>query len=376
MGATQPQLLLSLVLIAIWREERAVASPDLLGTCTTDMDCHLNGNCTAGWCQCRPAWSAVANCSVLAVLPAPGLAEAYQGFGSNVSAWGGSVAYDPTDGLYHMFVAEMVNHCGLETWHPNSQIVHATSPTPSGPFTKVQVVMHHYAHGPSVARDPISGTWILTHLGSGVPDETSRPINGVAGDTIKYCKHGNSYNTTNSSRPGHRVDKSPPTVAHRCARLTVPVSSAYMLFASSPYGPWSNGTKMPNPGGNAVPIFFDNGSLVIARQGTSKSGPTDCAKGVPGGCTNGSGFVNWQYASSIAALKGGNFSSASESNITVAPWTHWEDVFLWVDEAGYWHCLFHAVLEQWEIKGRLAGKYSHAQPGGHAYSKEYVLDHR
>eukprot|EP00035_Acanthoeca_spectabilis_P013667 m.255343 g.255343 ORF g.255343 m.255343 type:complete len:305 (+) comp15946_c1_seq1:142-1056(+) len=143
---------------------------------------------------------AVPNCSVLAFAE-PRLREAYQGFGTDISSWGGSVAYDPTDGLFHMFVAEMANHCGLETWHPNSRVVHATSPTAEGPYTRVQVVLGHYAHGPSVARDPITGTWVLTHLGTGLPDPTSRPIPGVAGVTLHYCVNGNSYNTSIKSYP-------------------------------------------------------------------------------------------------------------------------------------------------------------------------------
>ena len=36
------------------------------------------------------------------------------------------------DGVYHMFVAEMSEHCGLFSWTSQSRIVRATSPTPGG----------------------------------------------------------------------------------------------------------------------------------------------------------------------------------------------------------------------------------------------------
>lgn len=306
------------------------------GRCSTDLDCALNGDCQNGQCHCRPPWTAVPNCSVLAFAEPRLRGEAYQGFGTDISSWGGSVAYDPTDGLFHMFVAEMANHCGLETWHPNSRVVHATSPTAEGPYTRVQVVLGHYAHGPSVARDPVTGTWVLTHLGTGLPDPTPRPIPGVAGVTLHYCVNGNSYNTSNKSYPtipGLPPPPPPPPPSPLPLPL-LPAGSEWMLFADSPFGPWRNGIKAPNPGANSVPLFYPNGSVLVAQQGLSKSGPTNCTAGVPGGCTNGSGFLNWVYAESVAALENGDFVAHGAADITVTPWTHWEDVFMWVDQIG------------------------------------------
>lgn len=221
-------------------------------------------------------------------------------------------------------------------WHPNSRVVHATSPTAEGPYTRVQVVLGHYAHGPSVARDPVTGTWVLTHLGTGLPDPTPRPIPGVAGVTLHYCVNGNSYNTSNKSYPtipGLPPPPPPPPPSPLPLPL-LPAGSEWMLFADSPFGPWRNGIKAPNPGANSVPLFYPNGSVLVAQQGLSKSGPTNCTAGVPGGCTNGSGFLNWVYAESVAALENGDFVAHGAADITVTPWTHWEDVFMWVDQIG------------------------------------------
>jgi hypothetical protein len=192
------------------------------------------------------------------------------------------VAYDPTDHLYHMFVAELANNCGLETWHPNCRVVHATSTVPEGPYVKVQLVLDHYACGPSVARDPVTGTWVLTHLGVGIPDNRPDPIAGIGGLSLKFCKNGNSYNTSNMLRslhpwmPPHSGGEGAPAAPGKIERAVVPTGSQYMLFADSPYGPWRNGTKAPNPGSNSVPLFFPNGSVLISMQGPRGVGLGAC----------------------------------------------------------------------------------------------------
>jgi hypothetical protein len=66
--------------------------------CETDLDCQLNGECTAGACVCDAAWRG-ANCSVLALLPAK-LVNGYGHTASNVSSWGGQIARDPSTGRY------------------------------------------------------------------------------------------------------------------------------------------------------------------------------------------------------------------------------------------------------------------------------------
>jgi len=66
--------------------------------CETDLDCQLNGECTAGACVCDAAWRG-ANCSVLALLPAK-LVNGYGHTASDVSSWGGQIARDPSTGRY------------------------------------------------------------------------------------------------------------------------------------------------------------------------------------------------------------------------------------------------------------------------------------
>lgn len=110
------------------------------GSCSTDLDCSLNGECSAGRCECYPPWTATLNCESLAFAPSP-LQRGYPTPGHNETTWGGSVVQDPAGGEYHMFVAEMVNDCPLETWGQNSRCTHATSATPLGPYVFADVAV-------------------------------------------------------------------------------------------------------------------------------------------------------------------------------------------------------------------------------------------
>ena len=80
--------------------------------CRSDEDCSLNGKCSAGTgrCACRPAWKG-ARCEQLNLLP-PTRGAGYRGVddGHNTSSWGGAVLKG-SDGLYHMWAAEMTEHC-------------------------------------------------------------------------------------------------------------------------------------------------------------------------------------------------------------------------------------------------------------------------
>jgi hypothetical protein len=80
--------------------------------CRSDEDCSLNGKCSVGtgWCKCRPAWKG-SRCEQLNLLP-PTRGAGYRGVdnGHNTSSWGGAVLKG-SDGLYHMWAAEMTEHC-------------------------------------------------------------------------------------------------------------------------------------------------------------------------------------------------------------------------------------------------------------------------
>jgi hypothetical protein len=149
-----------------------------LPPCKSDMDCSLNGVCnvSTGVCRCDKPWvgnvdgsNQLPDCGYLDFLPSPvsscGPACAFHGGPSSVdeawTSWGMSVlAVSSTE--YHGFVAEMANECGLGAWTKGSQVIHATSPTPTGPYTRVpgDPVVPAWSHNPQQIVAP-DGTHVI-----------------------------------------------------------------------------------------------------------------------------------------------------------------------------------------------------------------------
>ena len=73
------------------------------------------------------------------------------------------------DGNWHMFVEEIVNNCGLNTYARNMRIAHAVSSTgsPAGPFLPKNLVTNYSASTPHAARDPATGDWLVFATGCG-----------------------------------------------------------------------------------------------------------------------------------------------------------------------------------------------------------------
>lgn len=96
--------------------------------CKNNGDCSLNGVCNSdtGVCNCNKGWNGY-KCDNMTLLAA-NKSSGYQYLSeSNISSWGGSVQYDYNSGKYIMLVAELANHCGIDSWGNNCQIVYAES---------------------------------------------------------------------------------------------------------------------------------------------------------------------------------------------------------------------------------------------------------
>jgi hypothetical protein len=268
-------------------------------SCSTSSDCQLNGDCVNKVCVCDAAWTGP-TCSVLNLLPAPpngGLKR------SDISSWGGSVIKIGNE--YHMYAAEMANHCGLNTWTSNSIIVHATSNTPEGPYTKVGEVMTYFSHNPTVVMAP-DNSLLIYHIGTG------------GGGNPKTC--------TNGSTPTFSSLPSPPLPD---------VAGFDILYSTSPNGPWTE--------------YSDSGSTC---DGSSTVDGFYC------GCTdnpapvvNANGEVlvlsrSWNSNVPLTTLIG-----VAKANSWKGPYVHShnpifldqnEDPYLYRNKRGY-HALFHGM---------------------------------
>jgi len=83
--------------------------------CSTDLDCSLNGACTAGACECAAPWHGP-GCELLKFRPVS-FPQGY-GMAPNLTTWGGGAIYDAGTKKYHSYISSMTNDCGLETYCP------------------------------------------------------------------------------------------------------------------------------------------------------------------------------------------------------------------------------------------------------------------
>jgi hypothetical protein len=296
--------------------------------CTTEMDCSLNGNCSKDACRCDPGWKGDA-CDVLDFRPATSKEEVLQGaYQGGFASWGASVFFE--NGKYHMFAAEMAEHCGLNSYTYNSVVVHATAHKPEGPFVRDKVVVPNQSHNPTVVRAP-NGSWVLYHIG--------------CGQNIRKCITGCKNNTTPSGAKGKVGPLLPPDDdGYQCHPGYGDPPN--VLVAPTLDGPWRlhgltvNTSKWFKHFDNPAPYIFPNGSVLAL----SRRYPTH-------GSGNGSqiGIVtsaDWFAGPYIYPARRIPFLHVHSV----------EDPFLWRNKRGSFHALFH--------------NWAGSTAGAHAYSPD------
>lgn len=133
------------------------------GPCTTSSDCWLNGACISQSCVCDSAWTG-SYCNFLQQLPSHQIWPPPDPLPSNLStlpsSWGSSIVKDD-QGVYHAYIEAV---CRFFTWMhiAGSVVVHATSPTLSGPYTFRDVALPQQSMTPHIIRDA-DGSWLLLH---------------------------------------------------------------------------------------------------------------------------------------------------------------------------------------------------------------------
>ena len=108
---------------------------------------------------------------------APAAPVATQAFAnSSLSSWGGNAAKYAGNNKYHLFASAMTQGCNLGSWKTNSEVIHAVSDTPTGPFKFVEVVLGRWHHNPQLFIHP-DGTWMILSMST------------VGAGTEARCKH-------------------------------------------------------------------------------------------------------------------------------------------------------------------------------------------
>ena len=93
-------------------------------TCTSDLDCSLNGACSSGSCKCDWGWKG-SHCERLKLLPAR-LSDGFNHLATrnrSVSSWGATQGpFDEQSQLFHTFVGELAHGCGIDSYESNESM--------------------------------------------------------------------------------------------------------------------------------------------------------------------------------------------------------------------------------------------------------------
>lgn len=230
-----------------------------MAACTSNADCSgYNGDCRPdGTCECHPGWTG----------PRCGWVHwkdrsATPAFDSTSWTWGGSPLRD-SDGVVHMFASEISDGCGILHYCSNSQVIHLTSASPLGPYTR---------HGVALApRPPPAWDSGATH-GPTVHELPDGDANG-ARYAIFYMGAANTWDPAGGRHPNCSVKVDPQSGDRATRRVGI-------ATAPSLWGPWSRrSSPLFGPGSrsagewdwedvsNATPIFLPNGTVILLYKG-------------------------------------------------------------------------------------------------------------
>ena len=337
-----PPLLLGVLLLAAAAAASATA-------CSTADDCSQLGACdAAGACACFRGWRGE-SCGELDLAPAPSLAAggsqlwplAQATRAGEASAWGFTVAHDPSDGLWHAVATVACGANGvLGSGGGDSWLAHLTAPSEDGPFAFAGMFAPQTTFGPHIVVAP-DGTFALYFR-----------VNALVNATL--CAGGGSDPLPNASTlAGSLV---PPTsiVSGDPEKGT----SIYVAYAASFAGPWAV-QRVAITGGDAGndDIHKSNPSVALLQQ------PIGTRRYVMSYRLNLGGEIN---AVALADDFRGPFECIV--NITAQPG---EDPFLFQipgQDPMIGHVLLHNGPFGYHNWGRLDGSAWHVNTSLHAFT--------
>jgi hypothetical protein len=129
----------------------------------------------------------------------------------NVTSWGATLVRDhdssnQKNALYHLFVTEEQDGCGMTSWKSNSAIVHAVSSTPgAGAFRRLGTVIE-FGTNPSVHWDDKSKLWRMLILPTGEPASRSKHRCG-SGASPGAGRGGKAWKDAGSSGLGNGTNQ-------------------------------------------------------------------------------------------------------------------------------------------------------------------------
>lgn len=274
-------------------------------------------------------------------------------------SWGGSVLRDGD--TYHMFVEEMTNDCGLNTYARNMRIAHAVSSSPAGPYTPVDLVTSYSASTPHAARDPSDGSWLVFMTGCG--DEVCLPV--------KECSDGLTWSNATMEPCPEAASHESLGVGH-AAPCTCPVAGRPVPGPECSVDWGTNALRAPTAGGpweliapildaerpeklhdDGTPWVFANPSALLLPNGTAMVMYRDFLQKLDFPATNVIGLAwsdeGWR----------GPYTRFQEK---IFP-DYAEDPHVYKDARGNLHMLAHSLCDDWPRCDAVGGHAASADGG-------------
>lgn len=232
--------------------------------------------------------------------------------------------------------------CGMQTWGANGQTRLAYAEKPAGPYTLTRVLLPPSATNPSIGRDAATGTFFVTHIGTG----------NSTGRACFACPQLDGVTPQNRRQDALCPDNPPGSHAEALYRAG---ASGPLSTANFEDGPWHAEEAMPNApngaifGGRAAEghpeyegaLFYNVGS------GTTINNPR---------CHDQNAFVRMQMAANLSAARSGlwtempvtyELAGASSSHSPVDDICfNWEDNYVYQNARGEFHGFWHAWRAQ------------------------------
>jgi len=310
------------------------------------VECSLNGfitmkkgqqhNTTLQQCECFQGWKGN-TCNELHLIPVNEKTKLLGYKEEMTSSWGGSIVQEQGDkgtNKYHMFVSRFSNHCGLDAWQSNSEIIHATTDDIGNlPFRYEEVLFPVFSHNPLVTRSPGDGNWVIFFEMADPPPCGYSTCDCYNGTTTDECNEMNDFDCP----------------------LNLQNWPSYMSYSKSLNGPWSSPQMIPifSKGGdfNLSPIINADGSLYgLWRDGIGDPWVSHLRS-----------FTAKHYLDVFSYRKN---DTDIWPDLDVAAV---EDPFLYRDSDDYYHAIFHDMQNECRHLGVANGTGS---CGGHGFSPD------
>ena len=223
--------------------------------------------------------------------------------------------------MYHFVGSYMANQCQLPVYPTNSAWLHATAPSPLGPFIFQEQVLPPFHHGAQVGRY-IDGSFYIVGDGENTPSNTWHTC-GLGRRHLRPAgkhKGGGLWAFGRSPQDYH--------VVATAQRMSGPWTTKVIMETDlSNIHHWSCNLT------NLSPLALSNGTIVMSFR--SRSCVSAAIQAVT--CRNMCQFIGL-----AVSTNGWNGPFIKQAN-PIAAFTGNEDPFLWQDERGY-HILMHGKL--------------------------------